>query len=178
MLVNAWMTFGVIRSIQYPNNTITAGVSALTLTTPVVIINTIVTLLGINSTLNPDNTCGNALARCSLTSTTNVTVTGNLANGDTVYAVAIEYAPQVFTARGVQRGTISLAGVATNTATITAVGTKAQLISGGSSVINSTDARTSDIYLVLTNPTTVTANRNTARADADTVSFQVADWRL
>lgn len=82
--------------------------------------------------------------------------------------------PQII--KSIQRGTITLASVSSNTATITAVDiAKSVLIHMGWS--SDTDSAKQAVYLSLTNSTTVTANRGEAGATGtSTVSYEVVEF--
>ena len=80
------------------------------------------------------------------------------------------------TFKSVQRGTISLAGVASNTATISAVTTsKSRLRYLGSTT--DTDSASVNLNIVLTNSTTITASRGFATGGAITsvVSYEIEE---
>lgn len=77
--------------------------------------------------------------------------------------------------KSTQRGTIALTAVASNTATITAVDTsKSVLRYLGQTSIGSIAAET-DVKIVLTNSTTITATRDSASNSA-TVSWELTEY--
>jgi len=115
--------------------------------------------------------------------TTATTITTSVNATDTVYGapvtntcngVVVEYLP-VLLKQAVQRGTISLAAAASNTATITAVGSKAFLVPCGYdiNISISTGPNTWDPKIELTNSNTVTFT--TGAATTGTGCFQVVD---
>jgi hypothetical protein len=82
--------------------------------------------------------------------------------------------------KSVQRGTIVLTGVATNTATITSVSTADSMIkwlgeSSSDAGVNTTER--SLVSVTLTNGTTVTATRTSATSNA-TVSYEVIEFNV
>ena len=112
-----------------------------------------------------------------LTNATTVTATvGSGSSLQTVSYEVIEYYPGVI--KSVQRGTIALNAVASNTATITSVNTsKSQMDFLGQDNTVGDDNRQTMARLALTNATTVTATLNTATAlGITTVSYQVTEY--
>lgn len=96
---------------------------------------------------------------------------------------ALEMAPPVsqgasgMRIKSIQRGLITLSGVATNTATVTSVDTNKSILwdlgtlaSGGLTTFEDTN-----IYLELTNATTITATR-AGTAGAPIVSYQLVEY--
>ena len=77
--------------------------------------------------------------------------------------------------RSIQRGTIVLSGVASNTATITAVDTTKSRLCLLGLLTDQTAADRIHTHLVLTNATTVTATRGLGTGDV-TVSFEVVEY--
>lgn len=122
----------------------------------------------------------NSMHYLSLTNGTTVTLTRSGTNTSTriIKYCVLEFQVGVLNSN-VQRGTISLASVASNTATISAVNTS-------NSVVNccnydSTSASTVAIDelvtdCTLTNSTTVTANKNTAGSSTLVFSYEVAEF--
>lgn len=80
--------------------------------------------------------------------------------------------------KSVQRGTINLTSVTSNTATITAVTLANCLVSylGTTFAVATNNAAVSKARVELTNTTTVTAYQNTANANATDVSFEVLEF--
>lgn len=177
--VAQWLQPSVIRSIQRGTITVTGAQASNTATiTAVNTNNSRLRLLWMTS----NGTGGTAFthaARLTLTNTTTVTANRNSASGvDVVVGFEVtEYWPRVL--RSVQRGSITIAIAATsNTATITAVNTgKTELNWLGQQTDEANDA---DGYakLILTNATTVTANRTGGGGVAGTVtaSYEVVEW--
>lgn len=122
-----------------------------------------------------NSTFSSWIMNAQLTSTTNVNLvrTGTGAVSRTAYITVIDFASGVLSS--MQRGTIALASVASNTATISAVGSKAVL----NWLNQSTTATTPDeafTTVTLTNSTTITANKNTAGTTTSTVSYEMMEF--
>lgn len=127
---------------------------------------------------NATTTASQGYADVTLTNPTTITVTKNSAtNNVTVKGYIVEYTNALV--RSVQYGSISLgSGVTTNTATITAVSTAtATLHYLGQTCNQSTVGSTSNpMTIVLTNSTTVTADRQGSTGTM-TVNFCVVNWQ-
>jgi len=77
--------------------------------------------------------------------------------------------------KSIQRGTITVSGATTNTATITAVVVAKSLVSHLGQQCATNDAAQANCHLDLTNTTTITATRGTT-SGAATVSFEVVEF--
>ena len=76
--------------------------------------------------------------------------------------------------KSIQRGTITISGTSSQTATVTAVDTtKAQLRNLGCDSVQDTAGMT--IKVVLTNTTTITASRQTVTG-ANIVAWELTEW--
>lgn len=111
-----------------------------------------------------------------LTFTNPTTITGDRgsSSGDVSAAfVVVQFQPGVW--KSIQRNTIVLSGVTSNTRTVTAVDTtKAFLMSLGFNATSATTDATALAKLALTNTTTITATKNTSTDDT-TVGFQLVE---
>lgn len=80
------------------------------------------------------------------------------------------------TSVGVQQVSITIgSGATSNTATITAVGAGAFILYQGQTTIDFSDANAACARIELTNPTTVTATRNTSSTDTVTINAVIID---
>ena len=117
-----------------------------------------------------------SVAVVTFTNTTTITATRTTTTGDacrTSYEV-IEYWPGVL--KSVQRGTITLSAVASNTATITAVDiTKSVLVDLRYSTTELAVPNTITTRVTLTNATTVTASRAVGTGTS-VIGYQVAEF--
>lgn len=175
--VAQWTQRGMIRSIQRGTITI-----ANTTTSNTATINAVVTercrLRYVGASYDTDANMNNGNARLALTNATTITATRQFnQNGTTVSYEITEYVPGVL--RSVQRGTIALAGVASNTATVNAV-----VLLGSELTFTGFDSddTTGDTgrYLpkgVLTNTTTVTATKGIATSTCN-VGYELAEFYL
>lgn len=77
--------------------------------------------------------------------------------------------------KSIQYGTIALAAVTSNTATITSVNTAKSVLIHLGAQVDSTVANTMGVRLALTNATTITATRSNGTGDA-TVGFCVVEY--
>lgn len=165
-----------VKNIQRGTVAITSGNTSGTATiTAVVAANTRLKNLGSNDAAADSITSQTCYVQLTNTTTVTATVLGAPTGaGITLKFEVVEYYDGVL--KSVQRGTIAIGGGSvSNTATITAVDTtKAELTSLGQTS-GAADAR-NGIYLALTNATTVTATNNAAAA-AETIGFEVAEWR-
>jgi hypothetical protein len=111
----------------------------------------------------------------ALTNTTTVTTTRNAVDeNQNVSFEIIEFWPGVI--KQVQRGTITLASVDVNTATVTAVNVnKSSLGYLGSSQTSTGTASDILTNLVLTNTTTVTAQRGGSLSGTVIISYQLTE---
>lgn len=164
---------GGIKSIQRGTVTLT-GVGSNTATiTAVDPTNSILRWLGAS---HSTGTTTDGLARIDLTNATTVTATRQGTGGNLVVSFeVIEYYPGVI--KSVQRGTITLATVTSNTATITSVDTtKATLEMLGWNTNDTANNPTNwDVRIVLTNATTITGTMGTASATVG-LGYQVVEW--
>lgn len=127
-----------------------------------------------NSSTNYPQDC----PRLSITSSTQVTCNTNTAyasdTGEVGFCV-IEWHPNAV--QSVQRGTITLSAVTSNTATISSVNTANTIVLyGGESVTSNTSIATSCSYVDLASATTVRATRNTGTG-TNTVSYSAVEFK-
>ena len=178
-MVSLWGASSLIKSIQRGTITLGSGVTTGTATIAAVdTANAFVTMLGMSqSQANANFAVG--CERVTLTNSTTVTVNIGANAGDAILSYeVIEYLPGVV--KSVQRGTISMAGNASATATITEVNTAKsfclQLGFSHSSLVTPT-ADQHCTKTVFTNATTLTASRATADANNPiTTSYQVLEF--
>jgi hypothetical protein len=173
-----WTQRGFIRSIQRGTVTIGAVTSATATITAVDMANSVLLYGGFQNDVAAA-AYDQLFPRVELTNATTVTaVKTTAANTEIIAFEVIEFYPGVL--RSVQRGVISSAGVATNTATITAVTVaKASVVtlawtgvaSGGGGEMQQTTA-----HVVLTNATTVTLTRGSAVAGSLVGGYQVVEF--
>jgi hypothetical protein len=173
-----WTQRGFIRSIQRGTVTIGAVTSATATITAVDMANSVLLYGGFQNDVAAA-AYDQLFPRVELTNATTVTaVKTTAANTEIIAFEVIEFYPGVL--RSVQRGVISSAGVATNTATITAVTVaKASVVtlawtgvaSGGGGEMQQTTA-----HVVLTNATTVTLTRGSAVAGSLVGGYQVLEF--
>lgn len=118
-----------------------------------------------------------ARQRATLTNATTVTINiGTAGTGTNTYNfTVVEFAAGVLS-QAVQRGTIALNGVASNTATITSVNTTktAAYSLGNSTTVNTAQDR-ANVALELTNSTTLTGTKQTSTGNS-TVGYAVAEF--
>lgn len=118
------------------------------------------------------------LARIDLTNSTTVTVTNNAATPVMVVSYCVlEFMPGVL--KSVQRGTITLNNVTSNTATISAVNLSTAMLSMQGFTYNTGGNNDSQYYprLDLTNATTITASCGTSPPSFNIIiGYQVADF--
>lgn len=167
----------VIKSIQRGTINLGASASGTATITAVDVNNSIARYLGNTYGTDLATTTSAGLHLVTLTNATTVTATRvNAGPGTSIVSYeVVEYYPGQI--KRVQRGTMSLAGVTSNTATITAVDTtKAQLELLG------TDTNEANGFpgqymanIVLTNATTITATKGIATSTV-TVSYQVTEF--
>jgi hypothetical protein len=170
-----WTQPSGVKSVQRNTITITGATSNTATITSVDVSNA--RLRWLSETIsNTADTGIKSLVRLALTNATTVTATVNTSPGADSTIVSfevIEYFPGVI--KSVQRGTIALAAVAGNTASINPVNTaKTELdflgvnIDGSVNLVNT-------VRLVLTSATVVTATMGTAEGNT-TVGYQVVEW--
>lgn len=165
----------IFKSIQAANRT---GDGTITLGTSVITANTLIRMLGVNGTLTV-SAIGELTSRAVLTNSTTVTITGGGAGAQVTYILVEEYNPNTLTINGVQRGTISLSGATSNTATITATtGAHTTINNCGWTAVNASGQDIASYKLVRTNTTTVTVSRVGSRVDStDIACYEVADFK-
>lgn len=172
--VQQWNQRSLVKSIQTGTVSLAAVTSNTATITAVVTGNCLVAFGG--SSINTGGS-SDTFTYISLTNSTTVTAVRSGGSGTVTAAFTIiEFVPGVIKSN--QAGTIALATVASNTATITAVNTsKATVINLG----NMTDDSVSGngqrwtVRLTLTNATTVTATHGSAN-DNLTASYQVVEF--
>jgi hypothetical protein len=115
----------------------------------------------------------------TLTNGTTVTLTrgGTGAGSRTPYYTVVEFITGVFVSNP-QRGTVAMNNVTSNTATISAVGSKAVCNFQGYSTTGSATNTSASINsrAILTNSTTVTGNKSVAGSILATVGYEVLDF--
>jgi hypothetical protein len=165
----------MIKRIQRGTITVASAVTATGTITAVDVNNSVLMFLGdLAQTATANYNDSNCYIELTNSTTLTITRSGAAPGYSTVSYEVIEYWPGVL--KSIQRGTISLGGVASSTATITAVDTqKASLIYLGRFGNNAADPSRQLIMVVLTNSTTVTASRVTG-TDTEAVSYQVAQY--
>lgn len=174
--VSQWMRTGAVKSIQRGTISL-SGVTTNTATITAVNVNN--TLLKLTGYVDADatNEARYFYVRLALTNLTTVTATIGIAPGASslVSFEVWEYMPGVL--RSVQRGTITMATVTSNTATIAAVRSTStatcELL--GCSTTSANGGNTGSAAVTLTNTTTVTATQGVG-SDTVIASYQVADW--
>ena len=153
---------GAVTSVQQVNNTAsssTATSATATLTTPV---DTTRTVLFSGGTASTQSAVAAGMWRWTLTNKSTVTWTrdtGTSAN-NILYVTAVEFSPNII--KSIQRGTIAMSAVATNTATVTAVTTTKAFANYTGLNVNSSATNANNVFanLTLTNTTTLTAARS------------------
>ena len=120
----------------------------------------------------------NVMGHLILTNSTTVTATRDTANlGGGVTATLgfelREWMPGII--KRVQRGTIVLTGVSTNTATITEVDTAKSILRMNGNLANANAPDRSQVRLTLTNGTTITATRSSSTNDT-TVAYEITEF--
>lgn len=167
----------MIRSVQRGTITISIAGQVQTATiTAVVLSNTRLIHLGSTSADGTSTEVPYQSVSLELTNATTITATAGDTSLDAAAVVSyevIEFWPGVI--KSVQRGTIQLVGVASNTATVTAVNTaKSSLECTG---FYAATAEPDRFYtkLVLTNGTTITATKNTA-TDTVNIWYQLVEY--
>lgn len=173
-IVSQWKQRGFIKSVQ--RGTITITTPALSNTATIAAVDTGNARLILLGASNNDTGVhpGSIGIRIAFTNSTTITATKQQDNVDTgvVSFEVIEFVPGII--KSVQRGSITLNGVASNTSTITAVNTaKSQMDYFGTNLDNAD-------YLwcrvALTNGTTVTGTRVGATGNISTVGWQVTEF--
>lgn len=95
--------------------------------------------------------------------------------GDNASTTAYAWIPLGMSIKSIQRGTIALVGVDSNTATITSVDTTKSVLRHLGQITNGTSVPDGQCHLVLTNATTITATKSSANNNA-TVSYEVVEY--
>jgi hypothetical protein len=153
-------------------NWTTVGTSTTQAITSVTMGNTILLAAGQNVSSTRD------YQTAQLTSSTQLTITAGAALGSTIWyrCFVIEFISAVMNSN-VQRGTIAMASVTSNTATITAVGVNATIGWTGFRQNSGTTQNWNIIesHVALTNTTTVTFARNTGTGTI-TGAYEAIDW--
>lgn len=175
--VSQWMARGLIKSVQRGTTTIGVGTQSNTgAITAVDTNNAIVMHLSANQA-GAETNLSRIVARVRLTNATTVTAStaGNVTAAFVVGYEVIEFMPGVL--KSLQRGQITMGGVASQTATITAVDTsKSVTYQGGmTNSLVTAQANTVSYRLELTNATTVTAKNDGASGTVE-IPFQVAEF--
>lgn len=167
---------GLIKSIQQVSITIGSGASSNTASISAVGSTTSLIYGGFNTT----DTGGTSqdFAMCTLTNATTVTADRSVspATSTTVLLTVVEWS--AFAIQSIQQGTIALASVTSNTATISAV-TMANavcLFNGSNKTTNTTTHTDMDVGVALTATTTVTATRG-GNATTANVSYCVIEFK-
>lgn len=169
---------GVVKSIQRGTILVSAATSATATIVAVNPNNTILNFLGASSTTITANT-ERAAARIDLTDS--VTVTATKVSGTDAITVSfevVEYCPGII--KTPQRGTITLASVASNTGAIVGVNlSKTNLVSLGLTMDAIAAATTQPDCMqaktVLTNSTTITASRNNTVGTL-VIGYQIVEY--
>ena len=168
-MVSLWGASSLIRSIQ----TGTVAVSGTTAITAVDLPNSLIFFGGFSTNYSSSVP---ALTRVLLALTNATTVSGTRNSGTSTEYVGftvVEFMPGLI--KNVQRGTITLSGVLSNTAAITAVNTaKAAVLYMGFYTSTTTADSEADTRLALTDSTTVTATRGST-GNASIVGYQVVE---
>ena len=163
----------IVKSVQRGTINLAGLTSATATITSVVTANAVVRHLGYTNT-DATAEARYFFARLALTNATTVTATIGIATGAGVVSFeVVEYYPRVILS--IQRGTITLAAVTSNTATISAVSARATCDFLGNSTTSANGANTGVTYINLTNTTTVTAHQAVG-SDTVIASYQVTDW--
>lgn len=165
-IVGLWSASSLIRSIQAGTMTAVYPANATGTIAAVDTANSIVYLLGLTQS-NANNNYAVATGGVELTNSTTVTGYQSISGGaDMVFSfVVVEYHPGIV--KSIQAGTIAVGGGASATATVTAVNTAKSMLVWRGFKMSTGAAPNTDAWAtktVLTNATTVTANRVTADA--------------
>ena len=182
MLPSGLVVPSLIRRVQTGAVTVNAASASGTATiTAVNVTSAFLVALGVTTTYagsgTGDDRVSESQPRLELTNSTTVTATRDAGTNGTLTMgfVVLEFVPGVI--RSLQRGTISLVNVASNTATITAVNVNKSIVVPGywSLTVQSSD---NVVFhrVELTNSTTVTAYRDTAGVITATVPYQVIEF--
>jgi hypothetical protein len=168
----------LIKSIQTGTIDLNSVTSNTATITSVVTANSVIVFGG--WTINASSLSPSLFARVELTNATTVTAYCKVGSAGVVYPVAytvIEYFPGRLVSS--QRGTITLNGVASNTATITAVTIGKAWVSILGFTYNSGGNNDVSYYpkVVLTNATTVTATTGVATPFDVVAGYQVVELR-
>ena len=173
----------MIQSIQHRSFSTTSS-TATSITDTISSVNTTNTMILFYDSINSSSTGSTAFdANLSLygqltnSTTTTFTRTGNASLSCTICYDVVEFASGVLNS-SVQRGTIALNNVTSNTATISSVSTSNAFVNcvgynTGSTASNRAPKNTD---IVFTNSTTLTAAVNTATAGIDTISYEVVEF--
>ena len=171
-MVSLWGASSLVASVQTGTIALNASPNVTATITAVNTANAVIVFGGFSVNNATANTSFSVYV--TLTNATTVTATTVGTGNDRVVAfTVIEFMPGVI--RSVQGGTITLAGVASNTATITSVNTAKSYVAYLGMSTNVAEDQTLP-RVVLTNATTVTATRAVAGAGGGTTaSYQVME---
>lgn len=170
---------GIIQSIQQVTITIAAGSASNTAT--ITSVDTTKACIWNQEFTSADtgNEFGEIFAGVDLTNATTVTATRAISSGTaavTVYCTVIEFVSSAITS--IQKGTISLVNVASNTATISSVTTSRSVAILNGWTNSSTDNFPGREFcaVTLTNATTVTGIRGTNPANTAVVYYTIVEF--
>lgn len=175
-LVSHWARRQLVKSVQRGTITLAAVTSNTATITAVSTNNALLANLG--TSLAGSGVTNPQVNNVILTFTNATTITATRTTGTGTVVVSyevVEYFPGVL--KSVQRGTIALTAVTSNTATITTVDTTRTLDTQLGVLADSNDAP--DAFyarLALTNATTLTASIGAASIGTITVGYQVAEY--
>jgi hypothetical protein len=178
VLRNGMFVPSLVKSIQR-GTIVLSGVTSNTATIAAVnLLDAELVFLGSTYDTDASDNDNNYECRVELTNATTVTAARVGAGGSvTVSYEVIQYVPGVI--RSVQRGTIAVSGVTSNTATVTSVNTaKSRLTSLGSAASSGSPAGLGGRFkanLVLTNATTITASKGISN-DVAIAGYQLIEW--
>lgn len=178
-MVGLWGASSLIKSIQRGTITMASGTVTATATiTSVDTANSSIAWLGMSQTQANANLAV-ACERVTLTNSTTVTCVMGANAGDAIISYeVIEYMPGIV--KSVQRGTISIGSGTSATATVTEVRTDKSICAQLGWSMTTVAAPTSDgfaVKTVLTNATTITANRGGSDAsNPPTSAYQLLEF--
>lgn len=173
--VAQWTQRSFIKSIQRGTITIANATTSNTATIAAVSVSDSVIAYG-GSSYDTDANLNNGAASVTITNATTITATRSFnQNGTTLAYEVIEYQPGVI--KSIQRGTIALAGVVSNTATVTTVNTLKSMLMILGFMSDNTDGNSGQYLpkLVLTNATTITATKG-INTSTTTVGYQLVEY--
>lgn len=189
--VEAFYRFSSIKSIQEGtcsvNGTGAGTIVTCTITLSPTLTSTSAALVTYNGSTNVWNAVNpTVLPACGVVLTNASTVTASCTDVSTgtplatIRVTVTEWYPNLFTANGVQRGTITVANNSnTGTGSVTGVGSKAAVYGSGWWGSTSAEPDYTSYTLGTTSSTVVTATRtaNPAAGNTHTLPFQVVDWK-